>query len=75
MTISKLLKHIRALQNMSQEDLARKLNVSFATINRWETGKNYPSKMAQSNIEEFCRNNNIKYEINNSEGEKSNEHQ
>jgi len=55
MIISELLKHIRAIQNISQEDLARKLNVSFATINRWETGKNFPSKMAQSNIKKFCK--------------------
>lgn len=75
MIISEFLKHIRSLQNMSQEDLARKLNVSFATINRWETGKNFPSKMAQSNIEKFCKNNNIKCEINNGEGGNSNEHQ
>lgn len=64
MVISELLKYIRSMQNISQEDLARKLNVSFATINRWETGKNFPSKLAQRNIEKFCKDNNIKYEIN-----------
>lgn len=73
--ISEFLKNIRTTQNMSQEALARKLNVSFATINRWETGKNLPSKMAQRNIEKFCRDNNIKYEINNCEGVNSDEHQ
>lgn len=59
---------------MSQEDLARKLNVSFATINRWETGRNFPSKMAQSNIDKFCKDNNIQYKVNNSEGGNSDEH-
>ena len=75
MVISEFLKQIRAVQNISQEDLARKLNVSFATINRWETGKNLPSKMAQRNIEEFCKDNNIKYEVINSEGGNSDGHQ
>ena len=74
MIISVFLKHIRSLQSMSQEDLARKLNVSFATINRWEKGKNFPSKMAQSNIKKFCNDNNIKYEVNNCEGGNNNEH-
>jgi len=59
---------------MSQEDLARKLNVSFATINRWETGKNSPSKMAQSNIEKFCKDNNIRYNVNYGEGRDSDDH-
>lgn len=73
--ISEFLKHIRSVRNMSQEDLARKLNVSFATINRWETGKNSPSRMALSNIENFCKDNNIKYQVNNGEWGNSDEHQ
>ena len=72
---SEFLKHIRLVQNISQEDLARKLNVSFATINRWETGKNFPSKMAQSNIEKFCKDNNIRCEVSNMRGGNSDEHQ
>ena len=75
MIISEFLKHIRSVQNISQEDLARKLNVSFATINRWETGKNFPSKMAQSNIKNFCMDINIKYDVNSGEGGNKNEYQ
>lgn len=60
---------------MSQEDLARQLNVSFVTINRWETEKNSPSKMAQRNIENFCKDNNIKYALNSREWGNSDEHQ
>lgn len=33
---SKILLKIRARMNLSQEALAERLNVSFATINRWE---------------------------------------
>lgn len=73
--ISEFLKHIRSVQNISQEDLARKLNVSFATINRWETGKNLPSKMAQRNIEKFCKDNNITYKVSNGERGNCDEHQ
>jgi len=44
---------------MSQEDLARALNVSFATINRWENGKTHPNKMAKQVFISFCKQNGI----------------
>ena len=48
--IAEELRQLRQQQGWSQEDLARKLGVSFATVNRWENGKTKPSKMAQSLI-------------------------
>ena len=44
---------------MSQEDLARALNVSFATINRWENAKTKPIKIVQTAFDAFCEKNNI----------------
>ena len=44
MEIKDKLLLIRAKLNMSQEALARELNVSYATINRWETGRTKPSQ-------------------------------
>src|SRR4051812_3501239 len=38
--VQRLRKHL----NLSQEQLASKLDVSFATINRWESGKSTPQK-------------------------------
>jgi type I restriction enzyme M protein len=35
---------LRTALNMSQEQLAAKLNVSFATVNRWESGNVKPQK-------------------------------
>ena len=35
---------LRAALNLSQEQLASNLNVSFATVNRWESGKVVPQK-------------------------------
>ena len=46
--IAEELKKLRQLKGWSQEDLARELGVSFATVNRWENGKTKPSKMAQN---------------------------
>jgi len=37
--------------NISQEQLAAKLNVSFATVNRWESGKSKPQKAQAQAIE------------------------
>ena len=49
------IKKIRKLLSISQEDLARELGVSFATVNRWENKKAKPSKMAVKSIETFCK--------------------
>lgn len=35
---------IRAKLNITQQELAGKLKVSFASVNRWENGKMTPSK-------------------------------
>jgi transcriptional regulator with XRE-family HTH domain len=37
------LRLIRARLGLSQEQLAHQLGVSFATVNRWETGRSQPS--------------------------------
>jgi transcriptional regulator with XRE-family HTH domain len=34
-----LIRDLRNRLNLSQEQLAQRLNVSFATINRWENGR------------------------------------
>ena len=44
------LKKMRQQRGWSQEDLARALGVSFATVNRWENGKTKPSRLAQEKI-------------------------
>lgn len=37
---------------MTQEEFAKLLDVSFATINRWETGKYIPTIKARRKLEE-----------------------
>lgn len=58
-----IIKEIRILRSMSQEDLARELGVSFATVNRWENKKAKPSKMAMKSIDSFCKERNIPISI------------
>ena len=49
-----LIKEIRKQLGLSQEDLARELGVSFATVNRWENGQVSPSKLAKAQLNAFC---------------------
>ena len=48
------MKSVRKQLELSQEDLARELGVSFATVNRWENGKVKPSKLATARFDDFC---------------------
>lgn len=51
--------YIRAKLNISQTELANKLNVSFSTINRWEAGKVMPTRKAILALDLFCKDNEI----------------
>ena len=44
------LRAIRATLNLTQEQLAERLGVSFATVNRWEGGSSKPQKAAREAI-------------------------
>lgn len=44
------LRVIRAKLDLTQEQLAGRLGVSFATVNRWEGGANVPQKAARATI-------------------------
>lgn len=48
---STILRAIRANLDLTQEQLAKRLGVSFATVNRWEGGSNMPQKAARATIE------------------------
>ncbi len=52
--LPELVKEVRKQLEISQEDLARELGVSFATVNRWENGKSRPSKLARAQFDNFC---------------------
>ena len=49
-----LLKRVRGQLGLSQEDLARALGVSYASVNRWENGQTKPSKLARAQFAAFC---------------------
>ena len=47
------VKIVRTQLNLSQEDFAHALGVSFATINRWENGKVSPSRLGRKQFDQF----------------------
>ena len=57
--MKELIKKIRTFLNMSQTEFAELLNISFATVNRWENGRAVPNKLAQSKLYELCKINNV----------------
>jgi len=52
--MKELVKEIRQYTNLSQTEMAKKLSVRFATINRWENGHSYPTRLAQEKLYELC---------------------
>ena len=54
-----LIKAIRLHARLNQQEFAKKLEVSFATVNRWENTKTVPNKLAQTKLYAFCKENNI----------------
>lgn len=50
---SALFKEVRRQLGLSQEGLARKLGISFATVNRWENAQVKPPQLAKAQFEAF----------------------
>lgn len=59
MSVANEIKMIRQKALLSQRDFAERLSVTFATVNRWETGKTTPKMAAMRKIKTFCDENNI----------------
>lgn len=38
---------------MTQEDFSHEFGVAFATVNRWENGKNTPSRLAMNRLRDL----------------------
>lgn len=61
MKSSEIIKNIRRRLSLSQGELAEKLGVSFATVNRWENERCEPSQIAVNAIKNLCACNDIDY--------------
>ena len=63
MSFSNDIKVIRQKSLLSQEAFSQILGVSFTTVNRWETGKSKQSYKTMKLIDDFCKSNNIDFDI------------
>ena len=50
-----LIKAIRAVADMSQEQFASALGTTPLSVTRWENGKTQPNRMAQTQLYNFCK--------------------
>ena len=57
-----LIKKMRELAGMTQEQFAKELSTTPVSINRWENGKSIPRKLTMYRFEKFCKENNITIE-------------
>ena len=51
----KIIKAIRAKMFITQTELAEKIGVSFASVNRWEQGYHEPTMKAKRKLAQICR--------------------
>lgn len=56
----KIVKSLRNKLILSQQDFAKLLGVSFASINRWEQGHHEPTISAKRKIISLCQENDVK---------------
>lgn len=59
MSLASEIKMIRQKSFMTQTEFAAKINVTFNTVNRWETGKTRPNITAMKTLRAYCAENAI----------------
>ena len=63
MAFSEDIKKIRLKAFMTQEEFAKEIGVSCITVTRWETGKAKPNLKAMRMIDNYCKKNQIDFDI------------
>lgn len=55
MTLAELVRLLRSRLDVSQEQLARRIGVSWSTVSRWENGRGKPSPLARERLVKSLR--------------------
>ena len=53
--IGNLIRELRIVTGLTQEQFAAKLGVTYGTVNRWERGKMQPSPLALKQVDKVLR--------------------
>jgi len=53
--LSERLKELRKKKGLTQEDMAREINVSLSTVQRWEKKGGEPTKLARRELQRLFR--------------------
>ena len=59
MTYPQAIKTLRIKMLLTQTELAKKLGVAFATVNRWENGEHEPTMKMKRKLAPLFRKNDI----------------
>lgn len=62
MNYQQLVKELRIKLILTQKEFAEFLGVSFASINRWESGRHEPTTKVKRKVVELCQQYHIKTE-------------
>lgn len=62
MDYGKIVKQLREKMLLSQEEMAKKLGVSFTTVNRWENGHHEPTFKERRKLRELCKKYQVDFE-------------
>ena len=62
MRLSEAIRNTRKKALISQKSFAKEINVSSATVNRWEVGKSKPNINAMNSLKAFCEKRALPFE-------------
>jgi putative transcriptional regulator len=63
MNYGKIIKELRDKLLLSQTEMANKLGVSFATINRWENRRHEPTMRYRRKIRDLCHKTGVEFDV------------
>lgn len=58
----KMILRLRAKLNLSQDELGKLIDVSLASVSRWERGEHEPTPIAKIKLEDLFKDNSIEIE-------------
>ena len=61
MTFADAILKLRSERRLSQTQFAKELGVSYTSVNRWENGRSFPTKMMRLVICRYCEKHHLEF--------------